>query len=71
MLLVTVTIIPGLFFPKTKIDEPVRLFSVSKDRHVAEYDLTASNTRVGIKVLVRNYRINARTSEELNKFIDL
>lgn len=40
-----------LLYPKCVDNEPVRMFSVSKDRHVGEYNLSASNTESGIVVL--------------------
>ncbi|KAI8903281.1 quinon protein alcohol dehydrogenase-like superfamily, partial [Gorgonomyces haynaldii] len=43
--------IVSLLYPKTNAGESVRLFSVSQDRHVAEYDLSASDTKRGIAVM--------------------
>jgi hypothetical protein len=51
--------------------ENIRLLTVSKDRHIAEYDLNASNPRIGVVLLVILFNIDNRISGELSRFIVL
>jgi WD40 repeat protein len=60
----------SLLYPTTEPDEPIRLFSVSMDRHVAEYDLSSSTVETGVVVLVhlltsRFERLNKSTARSV------